>query len=1113
MSEMEGGKENQWKGEKGEPNKHENKSGDGFAARREKQEGRPTQPTNRPKPNPESKYPKKVQIDNENNDVIAGRESHFPQPSFRSSRFITDDSGVTSPSDFRRPQEQPHPRIPRQDPEPIHMQAQDVLNATFPPNSSKIFKVSTSIPSKSSTTAELESESLIDDTAKELSKEATQRESSFIAEFLADRPPQPNQHVDGNAGSKTWRVTALQRRSSPEVMTRTKSKPAPIAIASDNTPEVTLSALSHAPSISNRHATEISSQVETVKETSADMDWLVQEEPTVPKTESQPINGTTPLRSSQRILDQLPEDDIDFLSAADIRASMAGKKSKVLGNQEQKIGRQELESAFRNAHEQEDNIDPLIESKTINDQLVRRLQRNMLQQSENHSPTESASKLQSTDFTPATEAPIESSIDRMKKWLEHSGAIFSNHFWQDPTEDADAMKTKLFFDKVMARIQKGRVAMRQVVEDLETDIPASKPLLKRIKEDEDLLDSSIQALRQRLGSGKPQGLTPKKLRAIQALRLKFQDTDRELDAAYKTLRQQQQTNADSSVSPAFKRRLRIASKLSHKNAHLTRYLIWSLQARLEDPEIDQRSLANYKVVANSLLTLRDTQMALARLIDRAMLEYGVVPKAEEGFETLAQPYGEEAFSVSEQAHDLHHSYNTGELDKAKIRADIAVDERLANEVEAQKLAMRGLSDDGYARAPKPVSMKTFDERSPLAHSLFRPFTPVLESLGKETPEDIQAAKADEDAKKKLDDANLVAEVKQIYEDTYGPITVGHGQLADATKELELEQAEDLTKFELLKEDFLLAAPPTRNGELVAEKQSADLPDMAALAPKSSLENSGPVNSITGVENTLLVTTTENENALGKNNVSTVADDATTFTADTTATETNSLPSQPASEKSSETIPSTSPTTAFPTHYTIIIHDSQSDSLSITTSTAGPPRDTSPVLPLHQALSTLESPAKFIPYITEGLEVVTAKKDMLVLRDSLDGQSATRAFETVSTPSPSASEAYTAPGDLERKSVNPIDGTARLSPTGYVGPEESQEELEKEFQERRQAAGQFNEVEDVQRAQNDYQARNRRGRTENRRGTVGGVVKTAIWAAAVCYVVGVFGEIATSPFKI
>lgn len=1049
-----------------------------------------------------------MEIDNGENETFTRRESHFPQPSFRSSRFDKDDFGVASPSDHRRPWEQPQVKAVEQNLERPLAQNQDILNTTSSTIASANSTTSGSVPLERPTITESEAEFLMRPSAEATSKEAITRESTFIEEFLADKPQDLRTSVDDQAGGTTWRQTALQRRSSPDRMTEIESESTAKAGLSDDKPDATIPAMPNAAS-KPLDATETSSQMNTIEAKTKNMDWLVQEEPLVSKTEAQPELNSARLRSAPKILDQLPEDDIDFLSAADIRASIAGRASKVLNRQEIRTERQKLEASFKNAQEQDHDIEPMIGSKIINDQLVRRLQRNLSQQPE---LPESASKPHIAHSTSAAEAPVESSIVRMKKWLEHSGAIFANHFWQDPTEDADGMKTKLFFDKVMARIRKGRVAMTQVVEDLEKDVPASTPLLKRLKEDEDLLDSAVQALRQRSGSDRPQALTPKKLRAIQTLRLKFQDTDRDLDVAYKALRQLRQTDATSSASPAFKRRLRIASKLLHKNAHLTRYLIWSLQARLEDPEIEQRSLANYKAVANSLLTLRDTQMTLARLVDRAMLEYGVTPKSMEDTESLGQTYGEEFYTGPEQTPELQDASVIGVVDKAKIRAEIAVDERLANEVEAQKMAMRGLSDDGYARAPKPVLKKTFDERSPLAHSLFRPFTPVLESLGKETPEDVEVAKENEAAERKRNDAKLIAEIKQVYEDTYGPITVEHAQLASAAEEVKKDQEQRLTEFEIPKEDVMSDAPLGLHVESVTAEQYVDSLEGIIEAPTSSSEQPVTVASATELDPSLPVTPAADRISSEEKKVSVVADSVSSVPAEAITTGLNALPLQSASEIPSQPASSTSSATQLPTHYTILIHDLQSDSLSITTSKSGPPRDTSPPLPLHQALSILYSPAKFIPYITDGLEVVSAKKDMLVLRDSLDDQASTRAFETITASSPPSPDAYNALWEPERKGVNPIDGTARLSPTGYVGPEESQEQLESEFQERRQAAGHFNSVGNMRRTQKEREEGQRSREKEKRRGGAGGVVKTAIWAAAVCYVVGVFGEIATGPFQ-
>jgi hypothetical protein len=668
----------------------------------------------------------------------------------------------------------------------------------------------------------------------------------------------------------------------------------------------------------------------------------------------------------------------------------------------------------------------------------------------------------------------------MKSWLEQGGTILSNHFWQDPAEEADAKKTRLFFDKVLERIRKGRLAMKQVIVDLETDIPSSKHLLKRMKGDEELLDAAIHNLRQRSGNEKLQPLTPKKLRTVQELRFKFQHTDRELDAAYTKLREIATSDAAKSASPGFKRRLAIAAKITQKNANLTRYLIWSLQARLEDPEINQNMLANYKAVANSLLTLRDTQMALSRLVERAMLVYDVAPKINEDIDILGRMKDVETSTGSEQ--DFQHQKTSGmsELDRAHIRAKVAAEERLAHEVDAQKLAMRGLSDDGYAHEPKHILRKPFEAHSPLAHSLFRPFSPVLQSLDKGT-----SAEADEEATRKLSDEMLVTDVKSAYEDTNGPITAEHTQVADAADQVKDEQESEVKKFDMLKDDPALEDVEVVSHSTPGQKNHDD----AKMSNETCHDPISP--------------STIELQTLPEANGTSVSPDAATMDVATDVAQVFPMPAQdasstPVTQPSPATTASAAPAASLPTNYTILIHDPKTDTLSHTTSTATSPCDTSPTIPMHQALAILDAPTRFIPHITKGLEVVSARKDMLVLRNAMEGTASTPAFETVG-----ASNVRDGEDNAVRGIVNPIDGTTRLSPTGYVGPEETREQLEKDFDERRRAAEEVSnqESERTEESQHGYE---RQAKKKGGRGA--GVVKTAIWAAATCYVVGVVGEI-------
>ncbi|RMZ73476.1 conserved serine-threonine rich [Pyrenophora seminiperda CCB06] len=1010
------------------------------------------------------RHPKRVDIKYYASVSSQERDSHFPQPTFRATRLDRDDSsGIVSPSDMRRPREQsfvaPEPIQNEEDSSKSHQNLS--TSQPTPPKSSESFS-NYITKTRSDAATKLKHSNKADST----------NERSFMNEFLTEMPQPKGPMLKDPTRTSTWRETALQRRSLPDVSAKPDEEPGMLTDSAGRPYSLT-------PSTQDvQQSTEIGTERHSPR---SSMNLGV---PAIPKShEPAPAvmqdagtqqEGAASTRSTSRILSQLPEDDIDLLSAADIRASMGTRKSKFIGDEQKKVERLQLEKNYVDVLNRHDCIEPIVESSVINDQQVRRLERQMQKPQQTQQPQQPSEAPQAARLEPASpedEGVIETSIERMKSWLEQGGAVFSSIFWQDPTIEANAEKTRLYFDKVLERIRKGRTTMKQVIEDLENDIPASKPLLKRMKADEDLLDSAISALRQRAGSGKIPPLTPKKIRAIQAMRLRFQDTDSDLNKAYATLQEISNSDAAKNASPALKRRLTIADKIIQKNAHLTRYLIWSLQARLEDPEIDQSLLVNYKAVANSLLTLRDTQMALARLLERAMLVYGVSPRTMEDIDKMSQANRVEMPTEHGQSSLQHGSLGLSEVDKAQLRAKIAAEERLAHEVDAQKSAMCGLSDDGYARAPKSVARKSFDEGHPLVHSLFRPFGPVLESLETEKPVKLEATKGEDTLRNSSDD-KLIGDVKSTYEDTDSLITVGHEQSAEAAAKVKLEQQSDVTQFHMLKDD------PTNIPESSARLITPSAQEMA-----------------------------DSQDAIAVEVVQEIPQDPLVETHATSTPETahlvhqiNEVSGNPDIEPPSQST-SSSPVADLPTHYTILIHDPQTGKLSLTTSTSDPPRDTSPVVPLHQALAMLDQPAKFVPYITDGLEIITAKKDMLILRDALNPVTSTKPFETINT-SPAADNAKEKQNAMN---INPIDGTTRLSPTGYVGPAESQEQLEKEFAERRMAAERLSSSEGIEQEQ---QQGKQKPKNSKKGGRGAGVVKTAIWAATACYVVGVIGEIAS-----
>ncbi|CAN9430577.1 unnamed protein product [Alternaria alternata] len=1010
--------------------------------------------------NPNPRYPRRVEVKNESSHEHKERASYFPQPSFRASQLLRDDAtGVESPSDFRRPRDQPHARSSGRLPEVPSNPEASATNSAYPASISQSYDLQQPTPPKSTesfgeyiTKTKSDAASKIEQSAKVTSN----TEDSSMDQFLTETPRHKDPYFGGATENGTWRETSLQRRSSKDLVAKPEVYTVPLQKAEDkpSAPESATVEIHEAPSVSptEEHITSFptDSALPSTRRHVPQEQLSTQQEPA-------PQGTTSSSRSTSKILSQLPEDDLDFLSADHIRANMAARRSKVLSDELRKAERAKLEKTFEDTHKKHHVIDPMLEAKVINDQFVRRVERQM-QQPEKPLESQEINK-------------TANNVERMKSWLEESGAKFSSFFWQDPTEEADVVKTRQFFDKILARIRKGRTTMKQVIDDLEAEIPASKPLLKRMKADEDLLDSAINALRQGPGTGKMHSLTPKKVRAIQELRLKYQSTDNDLIKAYAQLEELGKSDAAKNVSSAFKRRLNIASKITQKNAHLTRCLIWSLQGHLEDAEIAQTMLPNYKAVANSLLTLRDTQLALARLLERAMLIYGVAPNTWEDIKTSSKH--QNAQDPQDHGQSAQGKVHTGmtEVEKAQLRAKVAAEERLANEVDAQKSAMRGLSDDGYARIPKMELKKSFEERGPLAHSLFRPFGPVLESLEKETPSKVDTTEVEEKAIHQLNDKTPVDDTQKAYVDTHGSIAVDHEQTEIPIKDNKAEEDHEVNKFDMLKDDPTIGETLTQvneldSSELVAEKEVTSVAALTETAQDTMTAAHTPSSP-----------------------VSATLDPKPGKASDETFVEVSSPVTSPRSSGADSQM-----------LYTILVHDPDTGKLSLTTSTSVVPRDLPPVIPLHEALSQLDQPAKFIPHIKDGLEIVTAKKDMLILRDALNPTSPTKPFATVSTSS--AMEGNT-DNTVERGNINPIDGTTRLSPTGYVGPEESQEQLEKEFTERRQAAERVVSTEESSNEQGPAQQETK-GKRKGRKGA--GVVKTAIWAAAVCYVAGVLGEV-------
>ncbi|KAH8729018.1 hypothetical protein GQ44DRAFT_701444 [Phaeosphaeriaceae sp. PMI808] len=978
----------------------------------------------------QAKHSKKPEIVNQHSETLKTHEPLFPQPSFRTTRFERGEfSGIISPSDPRRPRVHKHIDMVAKTSSDIPAKEMTTTCETSSIDKSTVFAPPTlELPPKYPTVEQIMKQSNVAQIRiRDTEKEAALSGSSSAEKSSINASKHRDTSTETEGKGTVWRHTALENRAARPV-TNDRTQPPLISTSSNDVLEL-------GNTVTTSSSQEFSDSLIHINTKEAECGG---------DTASPPFNA--------HVINQPLKDDMDFLTASEIRASMGTRRSRIPVNTQRKAERQDLEIAFENAS-QIPSIDEAIKARIINDQHVRRKEREIRN-------AQVAQETTKVPLEPPTEALMESSIDRMKKWLETTGATFAKQFWQDPTDDEDVTNTRLFFDKAALYLKKGQTTTRQISEDLAKDIPASKELLKRLKSDEETLDFAIHHLRQRSLHGTAQGLTPKKLRNI-AIKYRFTDTNSELEKAYGGLRELANTDCAVNATDSFKQRLATSSKVFYKNAQLLRMLIWSVQARLEDPKADRNILLNYKVVVDSLLSLRDTQMNLVRLVDQAMLIYGVVPISTGEVDAKDGISKSGAFAGGEQ-----FAYET--CDEPFIRARLAADAHLINEIKSPRQNIQGLTEKGDSRAPESTFRADRYEPSPLAHSRFRPFGPVFEKLSNEQVTDVTTEEIKDDEKKILSDLRLVTEAKNASEDTYETKPKAPIPAAPESKETKPTGEEEERES-----DFLNV-----NSAAIA------LDPVVQTAQKSEADRlKGTETSEAATSNVIVRSTNEDEwsspKGLSLNSKSNLNPEA----------------------EISKTIAPKSQVAYLPTHYTILVRDPQTNTISMTVSSMGPPRDTSPIMPLHQAISILESPASFIPFITEGLEVVSAKKDILVLRDALDLAASTRPFKTVTKPSPIIPNEDL--GDW-RRAVNPIDGTARLSPTGYVGPDESPEQLEREFEERRQAAESLNSREKLDEEKRPEEPKRRR------RGGAGSVLKTAIWVGGICYIVGVMGEIATAP---
>lgn len=174
-------------------------------------------------------------------------------------------------------------------------------------------------------------------------------------------------------------------------------------------------------------------------------------------------------------------------------------------------------------------------------------------------------------------------------------------------------------------------------------------------------------------------------------------------------------------------------------------------------------------------------------------------------------------------------------------------------------------------------------------------------------------------------------------------------------------------------------------------------------------------------------------------------------------------------------------------HTALVYDPDTDSMHITTSNES---SSLPTIPIHEALTCLESPSKFMVHLPARFDIICAKSNLLVIRESDDTVPEMK-YTRVSSENDLKDE--------EWRRINPVDGTTRLSPTGFVGVDDFREDIRQEMMELRRQR-------EKEKHSEKESAGDEKPKKEKRQGGTASVLKTAIVATAVCYVAGVGGEI-------
>lgn len=381
----------------------------------------------------------------------------------------------------------------------------------------------------------------------------------------------------------------------------------------------------------------------------------------------------------------------------------------------------------------------------------------------------------------------------------------------------------------------------------------------------------------------------------------------------------------------------------------------------------------------------------------------------------------------------------------------------------------------------------------------------------------------------LDFRELRQEIRKAYEDVYGPITADHRQVPEKhiTTSAATEKLEEGLRSSEPSEVLNVEEPEVENKERLLEREAFSKPSNEDLEIPRNKE----------ARNKEIDASDETVSTLDQQASAPVAPDIQEQSQEETpdpiikeAPDTSPESDQAEPSSQPPVVPEASISAGEesinPTKYTykILCYDPSTEEMHITTTTNTSIDPPAPAIPIHEALAELISPAKFIPHLTPNPSIVTSKPNLLVLLQSVSSPSSSAHSSQILSSethndyeSDRARDQEAKEEELQPFRINPIDGTTRLSPTGFVGvdPEIMKEGLERDVDaDQRQQYYETWKVENGKRERErerewegdrgwGWRGRERDGR-ERRRSH--GVLKTAIVAGTACYVVGVVGEL-------